>query len=243
MMYNKARARPEKTKEWFRKKTIKALGSDYPVDKHFNPTYFPWDQRVCMIPDGDMFIAIKEGRASVETDHIEHFTKNGIKLKSGEELSADVIITATGLNVVFGGGAEIMVDGQVTNPADSFGYKGMMYSGVPNIVTVFGYTNAAWTLRADLISQFALRVITHMKQHGHTRAVPVTPDGMPRHPWIDFQAGYLLRVMDQLPSSGDRHPWLNIQDYKTDQKLMLEDPIDDGALIFSNIVSKQMAAE
>jgi len=242
-MYNKSRARPEKSKEWFRKKTIKALGPDYPVDIHFNPTYYPWDQRVCMIPDEDLFIAIREDRASVETDHIDRFTKNGIKLKSGKDLSADTIITATGLNVVFGGQADILVDGQTVNPADSFGYKGMMYSGVPNMVTVFGYTNAAWTLRADLISRFAIRVIKHMKQHDLTRAVPIPPDDMPRNPWIDFQAGYLLRVMDQLPSSGDRHPWLNLQDYKTDQKLMLEDPVDDGALIFSNTVSKQMAAE
>jgi len=243
MMYNRSRARPEKSKEWFRKKTIKALGPDYPVDIHFNPTYYPWDQRVCMIPDEDLFIAIREDRASVETDHIDRFTKNGIKLKSGKDLSADTIITATGLNVVFGGQADILVDGQTVNPADSFGYKGMMYSGVPNMVTVFGYTNAAWTLRADLISRFAIRVIKHMKQHDLTRAVPIPPDDMPRNPWIDFQAGYLLRVMDQLPSSGDRHPWLNLQDYKTDQKLMLEDPVDDGALIFSNTVSKQMAAE
>ena len=243
MMYKKARARPEKSKEWFRKKTIKALGPDYPVDIHFNPSYYPWDQRVCMIPDEDLFIAIREGRASVETNHIDRFTQTGILLKSGQELNADIIITATGLNVVFGGEAEIAIDGKEVKPADSFGYKGMMYSGVPNIVTVFGYTNAAWTLRADLISQFALRVITHMKTHGHTRAVPVAPVGMPRNPWIDFQAGYLLRVMDQLPSSGDRHPWLNLQDYKTDQKLMLEDPIDDGALIFSHLDSKQMAAE
>ena len=242
-MYDRAQARPEKSKAWFRKKTIKALGPDYPVDKHFNPSYNPWDQRVCMIPDQDLFIAIREGRATVETDHIERFTKTGIKLKSGHELNADIIVTATGLNVVFGGEADISIDGNEINPADSFGYKGMMYSDVPNIVTVFGYTNASWTLRADLISQFAVRVISHMKQHGHTRAVPVPPKDMPRNPWIDFQAGYLLRVMDQLPASGDRHPWLNLQNYKTDQKLMLEDPIDDGALTFSTTASKQMAAE
>jgi len=243
VMYQRARRRPEKSKEWFRKKTQKALGPDYPVDKHFNPSYNPWDQRVCMIPDEDLFIAIREGRASVETDHIERFTKTGVILASGKELTADIIITATGLNVVFGGEADISIDGKAVNPADSFGYKGMMYSGVPNIVTVFGYTNASWTLRADLISQFAVRVVTHMKEKGHTRAVPIAPKDMPRNPWIDFQAGYLLRVMDQLPSQGDRHPWLNLQDYKTDQKLMLQDPIDDGALTFSAAVSKQLAAE
>ena len=243
VMYKRARKRPEKSREWFRKKTLKALGPDYPVDKHFNPSYNPWDQRVCMIPDEDMFIAIREGRASVETDHIERFTKSGIKLKSGQNLTADVIITATGLNVVFGGEADISIDGQDVNPADSYGYKGMMYSDVPNIVTVFGYTNASWTLRADLISQFAVRLVNHMKRNNHTRAVPVAPEGMPRNPWIDFQAGYLLRVMDELPAQGDRHPWLNIQDYKTDQKLMLQDPIDDGALVFSTTALQQVAAE
>lgn len=243
VMYDRARKNPQKTKDWFRKKTVKALGPDYPVDKHFNPSYNPWDQRVCMIPDGDMFIAIQEGRASVETDHIERFTEKGILLRSGEELTADIIVTATGLNVVFGGEAEISVDGTEINPADCYGYKGMMYSGVPNIVTVFGYTNAAWTLRADLISQFAIRVVEHMKSNDQSRAVPIPPEGMPRNPWIDFQAGYLLRVLDKLPSQGDRHPWLNLQDYKTDQKLMLQDPIDDGALTFSKRVPQAIAAE
>ncbi len=242
-MYKRARKNPEKTKEWFRKKTQKALGPDYPVDKHFNPDYNPWDQRVCLVPDEDMFIAIREGRASVVTDYIDHFTKDGIKLKSGEALTADIIITATGLNVVFNGEAELSIDGKEVQPSGCYGYKGMMYSGVPNLVTVFGYTNASWTLRADLISQFAVRLVSHMKAGGFSRAVPVAPENMPRYPWIDFQAGYLQRVMDKLPSQGDRHPWLNLQDYKTDQKLMLEDPIDDGALVFSKAYPERMAAE
>ena len=165
-MYRRARKNPEKTKEWFRKKTQKALGPDYPVDTHFNPDYNPWDQRVCMIPDEDMFIAIREGRASVVTDYIDHFTKDGIKLKSGEALTADIIITATGLSVVFNGEAALSIDGKAVEPSDSYGYKGMMYSGVPNLVTVFGYTNASWTLRADLISQFAVRLVSHMKAGG-----------------------------------------------------------------------------
>lgn len=243
VMYERARKNPEKTKEWFRKKTLKSLGDDYPVDTHFKPDYDPWDQRVCMIPDEDMFIAMREGRASIETDHIERFTPEGILLKSGKELKADIIVTATGLNVVFNGESEIFVDGQLVNPADTYGYKGIMYSGVPNMVTVFGYTNASWTLRADLISQFAVRLITHMKEGGYTRAVPQAPEGMKRNPWIDFQAGYLMRVMDQLPSQGDRHPWLNLQNYKMDKKLMLSEPIDDGALVFSTVETQRMAAE
>lgn len=243
VMYKRARKNPEKTREWFRTKTLKSLGADYPVDKHFNPAYDPWDQRVCMIPDEDMFIAIREGRASVETDHIKRFTPDGVLLKSGAELKADIIVTATGLNVVFNGESELSVDGQTVNPADTYGYKGIMYSGVPNLVTVFGYTNASWTLRADLISRFAVRLITHMKEGGYTRAVPQAPECMKRNPWIDFQAGYLMRVMDQLPSQGDRHPWLNLQNYKMDKKLMLDEPIDDGALVFSTVEKQQMAAE
>jgi len=243
VMYQRARKNPEKTKDWFRKKIVKALGEDYPVDKHFNPSYNPWDQRVCMIPDEDMFIAIREGRASVETDHIERFTTDGILLKSGEELKADIIVSATGLNVVFNGEASISIDGNPVDVSESYGYKGIMYSGVPNIVSVFGYTNASWTLRADLISQFAVRVVSHMKEGGYTRAVPEAPEGMTRRPYLDFQAGYLQRVFDQLPSQGDKHPWQNLQNYKMDQKLMLEDPIDDGALVFSKVNTQHMAAE
>ena len=243
VMYERARKNPEKTKEWFRKKILKSLGKDYPVDKHFKPKYDPWDQRVCMIPDEDMFIAIREGRASVETDHIDKFTADGILLRSGKSLKADIIVTATGLNVVFNGQSELSIDGEAIQVSDSFGYKGIMYSGVPNLVSVFGYTNASWTLRADLISQFAVRVISHMKERGFTRAVPIAPEDMPRRPYLDFQAGYLQRVFDELQSQGDRHPWQNLQNYKMDQKLMLEDPIEDGALIFSKLSKVKMAAE
>lgn len=242
-MYDRAQKNPEKTKEWFRKKILKSLGDDYPVDEHFKPKYNPWDQRVCMVPDEDMFIAIREGHASIVTDHIERFTQNGILLKSGKELSADIIVTATGLNVVFNGQSDIFIDGQAADISESYGYKGIMYSGIPNLVSVFGYTNASWTLRADLISRFAVRVISHMKEQGYSRATPIAPEGMARRPYLDFQAGYLQRVFDQLPSQGDRHPWQNLQNYKLDQKLMLEDPIDDGALVFSKLSKQAMAAE
>ena len=240
--YKKAQNNPEKTRQWFRKKTLKALGPDYPVDTHFKPRYNPWDQRVCMIPDEDMFIAIREGRASVETNEIARFTENGLELTSGKTLEADAVITATGLNVVFNGQADISVDGKTAEPSDSFGYKGMMYTGVPNLISVFGYTNASWTLRADLMSQFAVRLRGYMKEKGYSRAVPKAPESMSRNPWIDFQAGYLKRVMHELPAQGDAHPWRNEQDYKTDKKLMLQDPIDDGALVFSSSPHR-MAAE
>ncbi|MEG9861737.1 MAG: NAD(P)/FAD-dependent oxidoreductase [Parvularculales bacterium] len=242
-MYKRTRTNPKKVREWFLKRAQKALGPDYPVDKHFTPDYNPWDQRVCAIPDGDLFAAIRKGRASVVTDHIDTFTEHGIRLKSGEELPADVIITATGLNVVFSGGLDFIIDGRPIRASDSFGYKGVMFSDIPNMITVFGYTNASWTLRADLVSRYAVRLIGHMKKRGLTRAVPVAPEGMPRNPWIDFQAGYLQRVMDQLPSQGDKHPWLNLQDYKRDQSILLEDPVDDGALEFSGPTPVAIAAE
>ncbi|WP_416879330.1 flavin-containing monooxygenase [Litorimonas sp.] len=229
-MYSRARKNPQKAREWFRKKTIAALGPDYPVDQHFNPDYAPWDQRVCIIPDGDLFNVIRDDKATVVTDHIDRFTQGGIKLKSGKMIEADVIITATGLDVIFNGGAKFKIDDEPISISEKFGYKGMMYSGVPNMISVFGYTNASWTLRADLISQYAIRLVSHMKDNGYLRATPIAPENMSRRPWIDFQAGYLQRVMDKLPSQGNKHPWLNLQDYKTDKKLMLKHPIDDGTM-------------
>jgi len=144
---------------------------------------------------------------------------------------------------VFNGETDISIDGKLVDVSQTYGYKGIMYSGVPNLVSVFGYTNASWTLRADLISQFAVRIINHMKEKGYKRAVPQAPANMARRPYLDFQAGYLQRVFDQLPSQGDRHPWQNLQNYKMDQKLMLQDPIDDGALVFSSNQTEKLAAE
>ncbi|WP_409432178.1 flavin-containing monooxygenase [Litorimonas sp. RW-G-Af-16] len=234
MMYDRAQKDPQKARDWFRKKTLKALGKDYPVDTHFNPSYNPWDQRVCMIPDADLFEAIKDGRASVVTDHIERFTDAGISLVSGTKLDADIIVTATGLNVVFVGDINASVDGEAIDIANTFGYKGMMFSDVPNFISVFGYTNASWTLRADLISRFMVRLLSHMKQTGAARVTPIAPVDMEQRPWVDFQAGYLMRVMDKLPKQGDRMPWLNVQDYKHDQVSFMQDPIDDGALVFES---------
>lgn len=232
--YKAARKDPQKAREWFRNHIQEWLGEDYPINKHFNPDYDPWDQRVCRIPDGDLFEAIKDGRASVVTDHIDTFTEDGVLLKSGDELKADLIITATGLNLEFNGGAQFSIDGSLLNIADCFGYKGIMYSGLPNLVTVFGYTNASWTLRADLISQYAIRLVEYMKSRNLTRATPIAPKGMSKQNWIDFEAGYFQRSMNKLPHQGDRDPWRNDQEYEKDKVILLKEAIDDGTLHFSS---------
>ena len=239
--YRKAQERPDKARKWFRKKTLKALGKAYPVDVHFNPPYDPWDQRVCMVPDGDMFEAIASGRASMVTGHIERFEADGIRMKDGSLVEADIIVTATGLEIKFNGDADIRVDGVPTPPSESVGYKGLMFSGIPNMVSVFGYTNASWTLRADLMSRYCLRLLKYMDAEGYSRVVPVAPADMERRRWLDFDAGYLARAVDQMPKQGDRMPWLNIQNYKHDQKILIEDPVDGEGLAFSKADVEQFA--
>lgn len=231
--YNQARNKPEKAKQQIIKLAQKALGKDYDVDTHFTPTYNPWDQRLCLAPNGDIFKAIKAGTASVVTDTIDRFTKDGIALTSGKQLEADIIVTATGLEVVFLGQVDFSVDGKPAKPSETFGYKGMMFSGIPNLISVFGYTNASWTLRADLVSDYMCRLINHMEATQTRIALPSPPEGMIAGPWTDFQAGYLLRVLDDLPKQGDRDPWQNAQDYAFDRKALGEAPIDDGHLVLS----------
>ena len=242
-MYKRARKNPEKAREWFRTKTLEALGKDYPVDVHFKPSYNPWDQRVCMVPDADLFDAINDARASIMTDQIDRFTEDGIQLASGVAIKTDVIVTATGLNVVFVGGINASVDGAAIDIPNTFGYKGLMFSGVPNMISVFGYTNASWTLRSELISRYMIRLVKHMDDNGYQSVTPIAPEGMPQNPWIDFQAGYLMRVIDDLPKQGDRMPWLNVQDYKHDIAHLIKAPIADDALVFSGKPALQEAAE
>ena len=232
-VYNAAQKKPKKMKALLRKMALKDLGKDYDVDTHFNPSYNPWDQRLCVVPNSDMFVAIRQGRADVVTNTIDCFTQSGIMLSDGQKLEADIIITATGIEVIAFGEMSVSVDGADVPPQETFGYKGMMFSSVPNMTSVFGYTNASWTLRADLISRYMCRLINYMDERGVDIAMPTAPQGMARRPWIDFQAGYIQRVIHLLPSQGDRSPWTNIQNYKRDKKLMGSDPIDDGAIVFS----------
>jgi len=237
-MYSRTRTAPEKVKKFLLRRVRKALGPDYDVEKHFTPRYNPWDQRMCLIPNGDLWQAINSGRASVVTETIDHFTKKGIRLQTGEELEADIIIVATGLNMKVLGGARFEVDGKPVNFPDTFTYKGMMYSDVPNLVQTFGYINASWTLRADLTAEYTCRLLNRMDELGMRQCTPRLREqdaGMDKRPWIaDFSSGYMQRVMHLFPKQGDHEPWLNTQSFVADKKMVREAPLEDGALTFSS---------
>ncbi|MFM8712234.1 MAG: FAD-containing monooxygenase EthA, partial [Actinomycetota bacterium] len=214
------------------------LGGKYPITRHFLPRYNPWDQRLCLVPNSDFFAAMRSGRASVVTDNIETFTETGILLSSGEHLNADIIVTATGLQLVSLGEADIYVDGQQVDFAQTRTYKGMAYSDVPNLATSFGYINASWTLRADLTCTYVCRLLNHMRDTVTRQCTPRLRPGeetMPRRPWIDgFSSGSMQRVMHLMPAQGDREPWINPQNYERDKKMFREGAMDDGVMQFTN---------
>jgi monooxygenase len=238
LVYRRTRTEPEKVKRRLLELLRKELGPDYDIDTHFTPRYNPWDQRLCLVPNSDLFLSIKSGKTSVVTDQIDTFTENGIQLTSGKELPADVIVTATGLNLVVLGGLEIAVDGKRVHFPDTWSYKGMMYSDVPNLVSTFGYINASWTLRADLTAEYVCRLINHMDERGLRQCAPRLRDEdrhMPARRWIDgFSSGYMQRVMHLFPKQGDREPWVNPQNYQRDRKMIRHAAIEDGVLIFDN---------
>ena len=241
-VYKRSRTEPDKIKKLLLKGVQDALGEDYDVATHFTPSYNPWDQRLCLVPNGDLFEAIKNGRASVVTDRIDHIDANGIALESGQRIDADVIVTATGLNLVTLGKVAFTVDGTPVDFSTTWTYKGIAYSGVPNLASSFGYINASWTLRADLTCEYVCRLVNHMDATGTTQCTPrlrAEDEGMEEKSWIDnFSAGYMERVMDQFPKQGDHEPWINPQNYKRDKKLFRESPLDDGAMQFSGVVAK-----
>ncbi len=212
----------------------KELGRDYPVDKHFSPDYAPWDQRVCLVPDSDMFDAIKRGDASVVTDHIECFTSKGIMLRSGEEIEADIIVTATGLVVQVFGGMTVDVDGEDVLPNDTMCYKAMMFSDIPNLAMSFGYTNASWTLKADLTSEYVCRVLNHMRKGGYLRATPRQRDtSATEEPFLRFSSGYVQRALSILPKQGAKWPWRLYENYLLDAILIRYGRVDDGVMEFA----------
>jgi cation diffusion facilitator CzcD-associated flavoprotein CzcO len=229
------RRHPNSARRIIRRFNAKLLPAGYPVDEHFNPPYGPWDQRLCAVPDGDLFKAIRKGDASVVTDRIESFTENGIRLVSGRELAADVIVTATGLNVQAMGAMALEVDGEAVELADTVAYKGMMLSGVPNFAYAIGYTNSSWTLKVGLLCEHFCRLLTHMDAHGYDTARPVLANpAMPLRPFLDFGAGYIKRVLDRLPRQGDEAPWLTSLDYAGDVKLLRHLPVEDAQLQLSS---------
>jgi cation diffusion facilitator CzcD-associated flavoprotein CzcO len=215
-----------------RKGLIKQLPAGYDVDTHFSPPYDPWDQRLCIVPDGDLFRALRAGSASVVTDRIAEFTETGVRLESGSEIPADIVVTATGLKVLPLGGMTLTVDGEKVDLATRFSYKGMMFSGVPNLAMVFGYTNASWTLRADLINRYTCRLLRHMDEQGFVSATPVPPADGRSAPFVDLTSGYIQRALHELPRQGARSPWRVYQNYLLDRRLMRRGHLADEGMTF-----------
>ncbi len=245
-IFRVARKRPKLARRILVGHARRTLGKDYDVERHFNPAYNPWEQRLCLVPNDDLFEAIRSGNASVVTENIETFTEHGIQLASGDRLEADIIVTATGLEIVVLGDVAFSVDGEPVDFSDCFTYRGVMMEGVPNMISTFGYINASWTLRADLVAQFACRLLDHMRSGGFQRCTAVlrqSDSDMPQRPYVEgFSSGYLQRVMDKLPKTGDREPWLNPQDYLADRYRFLEASLDDGVLQFEGNARKDVEA-
>lgn len=233
LFYELARALPKSARRLIIAPVRKALGEVLDVDTHFNPSYPPWDQRICFVPDADLFDALRRGDASVVTDHIEHFSPDGIVLRSGEQLDADIVISATGLNVQLAGGTRMMIDGQVIDLSAHTIYKGTMLNGVPNAVFSLGYTNASWTLKCELTSQWACRLIEHMDRHQYRVCTPRLPAHEDTsYPLIGLNSGYIRRAKDKLPSQGKRLPWRLYQNYLLDSVILRLARVNDEALWF-----------
>ncbi|GMG85754.1 flavin-containing monooxygenase [Biformimicrobium ophioploci] len=233
-LYAISRRKPEKMREFLRNMAREELGDKIDVDKHFNPDYAPWDQRMCLIPDADLFRVLREGSASIETDHIERFTESGILLKSGKSLEADIIVTATGLKLQFLGGAELLKDGEPVHAKDLVVYKGMMLSNLPNLVAVFGYTNASWTLKADLTCRYTCRLLNYMEEQGLRVVVPeLDTEKFDTEPVIGLQSGYVHRAEGLLPKQGRAVPWRNRDNYIRDLLAIRFGKVEDEVLKFS----------
>ncbi len=233
-LYNLSQRYPERVRRlirWVNAKQLEGSGCD--VDVHFKPRYGPWDQRLCAVPDGDLYKAIRAGSVSMATDHIDRFTESGIRLRSGRILDADVVITATGLQILPFGGVDMTVDGRPVSLPDTVAYKGLMLSGVPNFVFAIGYTNASWTLKVDLVCEYFCRLLEHTDRHGHDACVAeVTDPEMPLQPLLDFKANYVLRALDRLPKQGEQAPWLLAMNVFKDARYLRHGRVDDGPMRF-----------
>lgn len=235
IFYRLARARPEQTKERLVEMVRAELGPDYDVATHFTPNYKPWDQRVCLVPDADLFAAIKRGSASVVTGHIDRFVAEGVQLTTGEVIPADVIVTATGLELQLMSDMPIAIDGVATDPAHTMNYKGMMFSGIPNLAYCFGYTNASWTLKADLTANYMCRLLNVMRRRGLRQCTPMVKGEVGEQPFLSFTSGYVQRAMARFPRQGDRAPWRVHQSYLMDLMALRFGSVDTE-MVFSNPV-------
>jgi cation diffusion facilitator CzcD-associated flavoprotein CzcO len=236
-IYRRTRTAPDKVRRKLLKMARKELGENCDFEKNFSPGYDPWDQRLCLVPNADFFHAVRDDKASVVTDQIETFTADGIQLASGRKLDADIIVTATGLDLCILGDVKFYLDGKPVDFSRTFSYKSMMFSGVPNLISTFGYINASWTLKADLTAEFACRLLDHMDRTDTRVCTPELREedsDMPGLPWIaNFSSNYIQRKIHLLPRQGDRGPWVNTQNYLFDKKVIREGPIDDGVLLFT----------
>ena len=234
LVYNMGQRHPKVSRRILRALAARALPKGYDLDTHFNPTYKPWDQRLCVLPDRDLFKAISRGQASVVTDKIVRFTRRGILLESGQELEADIIVTATGLQLLAFGGIHISVDGEQPDLHEKLAYKSFMVSDIPNFAYAFGYTNSSWTLKVDLVCEHLCRLLDLMDQRGHTTVVPVVNDPtLPKRPFLDFSAGYVQRSIQKFPQQGTGGPWTVEMNFRADYKRLHQGPVEDSALKFS----------
>jgi monooxygenase len=232
LLYRLSRRRPGTVRRMVRRQNVALLPDGYDVDTHFTPRYDPWDQRMCFVPDADLFKTLRRGAAEVVTSAIERFDADGVVLGDGRHLHADVIVTATGLTLSPFGGVEMEVDGEKVDPAALMTYRALMLGGVPNFVFTIGYTNASWTLKVDLVAEFTCRLLAHMAERGYRRVVPEPDPTVGRVPLMDFTSGYVLRALDRLPQQGDREPWLLRQSYLRDRRAIRHAPLEDGVLRF-----------
>jgi cyclohexanone monooxygenase len=232
LSYQLARSQPEFVKRYLVKIAAKQLRSDEQA-QHFSPDYKPWDQRLCLIPDGDLFKQIRRGHASVVTDTIQTVTEKGLQLSSGQFLEADIIVSATGLSLNMLGDIQVTVDGQAFKPSQAMAYRGMCLSGLPNAIMTFGYTNASWTLKADLTAVYACRLLNYMRQHGYQKVVPVRDASVAEQDYLSFTSGYVQRASSILPKQGSRAPWQVNQNYIKDIFLIKYARLNDGIMQFS----------
>lgn len=241
--YQLSQRRPSLVKRILRKGLERELPAGYDIDTHFTPTYDPWDQRFCIVPDGDLFAAIRSGDVSVVTDHIESFDETGLRLRSGGHLDADIIVTATGLELLFIGGIRLSVDGEEVDPATRMTYKGMMLEGVPNMAMAFGYTNASWTLKCDLTCDYVCRLLNHMRDSGRRQCTPQNSDRtVATEAFLGLTSGYVQRSADRFPKQGSRFPWQVHQSYLRDYRAMKLRPLQDDAMVFSNPAPRRVPA-
>ena len=234
-IYQLCQRYPQAAREKIRGFQTRWLPKDYDIDTHFKPTYDPWDQRLCLVPDGDLFRAIRKGTVEMVTDHVDTFTETGVRLRSGRELDADVVVTATGLNLLAFGGMQLTVDGEPVDLTQTMAYKGMMLSGVPNFAYIVGYTNASWTLKADLVCEYVGRLLERMSRDGTTWAVPERDSSVTEEPFLDFAAGYVLRSVDSFPKQGSKAPWRLRMNYFYDVVTLRRGSVTDSMRFGSKV--------